>query len=235
MSGGLCLLRRVPVTVTFLVLLAFTTGLLAFEGGDARLRVLQQSSTNLDHLSRDPLRVLALSALWVSPDDLVLLVPLTAALFAAVERRVGSRRLLGVFAAGHVGATLLAALGIWLGIRAGTVAPSVAHSLDVGISYGTYAVAAYAVTLLPRRLAVAAAGALGAWLAWAVADGRTFTDFGHLFALGIGLALGLGGRLQRPRLAVALAVVLLLAAPLAALVEQPRPAQSSSAPHRAHQ
>jgi hypothetical protein len=52
---------------------------------------------------------------------------------APVERRLGGRRVFGSFAAAHVGATLLVAGGIWVGVRSGRIS-SIELVRDVGVS-----------------------------------------------------------------------------------------------------
>jgi hypothetical protein len=83
---------------------------------------------------------------------------------APVERRLGSPRMLGAFAAGHVGAR------------------------DVGVSYGFFGVAGLAGYLLAPRARVFYFASLLGYVVVAAVLSHTFTDFGHLAAVGIGLA-----------------------------------------------
>ena len=235
----LAALRTVPGAATFFVTLSLATGILALSDDARRVRLLDASSTNLDRLGHEPLRVLVASALWILPSSFLIWGPLTFAVLATVERRIGTRRMLVVFAVGHAGATLIAALGIWAGIRHGTVDPQIAHALDVGVSYGVYATAAYATGFLPRPRRGLVAGALAVFLAYHAASGRTFTDFGHLFALGLGFTLWLAGFARgRPsrhgrRVALALVVSLVLAGAATAAIELPHPrAAPAPAVHR---
>src|SRR5579884_883382 len=223
-------LRRAPVAVTFWTVMTAATAALAELPARERASLVLSSSTNLDELSRAPLRVLAASILWVSPTDYVMLVVPTVLLLVAIELRAGSRSALLVLAAGHVGATLLTAAGIATGIHAGTVSPEVANAVDVGVSYATFALVGYGATLADASwrpwLLAAALGMLAA----ALALDADFTSFGHLFSLALGVARG-----AHRRAATALAAALLLVAPLAGLVMASPAAQASHASlSRAH-
>jgi hypothetical protein len=212
----------VPVSTAFLALLSVTTIVLASLSPAQRQQLLLTSSTNLERLQHDPLRVLVLSILWETPTSFLTLVLPTVLVLALVERRIGSRRALAVLAAGHVGGTLLAALGIAAGINIGTLAPNVADAVDVGVSYATFAVVGYAAFLFAGRARFLLLAPVASILVAAVAIDRDFTSVGHLFSAVIGIALGLGGfgrREARPRLALALVGAALLVAPLAGLIE----------------
>jgi RsiW-degrading membrane proteinase PrsW (M82 family) len=214
--------RRVPVSAAFLSLMSVTTIVLASLGTAQRQQLLLASSTNLERLEHDPVRVLALSILWGTPANFVALVLPTVLVLAAVERRIGSRRALAVLAAGHIGGTLLAALGIAAGINVGTLGPSVADAVDVGVSYATFALVGYAAFLFAGRARFLLLAPVASGLVAAVAIDRDFTSVGHLFSAVIGIALGLGGfgrRDARPRLALALIGAALLVAPLTGLIE----------------
>lgn len=202
--------------------MSVTTIVLASLGASQRQQLLLTSSTDLARLEHDPLRVLALSILWETPRGFLTLVIPTVLLLAAVEWRVGSLRAFAVLAAGHVGGTLLAALGIVAGINHGTLAPNVADVVDVGVSYATYALIGYAGFLLAGRARLLFLTPVALILVAGVAIDRDFTSVGHLFSAVIGIALGLGGfgrRAARPRLALALVGGALLMAPLAGWIE----------------
>jgi hypothetical protein len=217
--------RLVPVSTTFVALMSVTTIVLASLGAGQRQQLLLTSSTNLVRLEHDPLRVLVLSILWESPTGFLTLVLPTVLVLAAVEQRIGSLRAFAVLAAGHVGGTLLTALGIALGIHIGTLAPNVADAVDVGVSYATYALIGYAGFLLAGRARLLFLTPVALILVATVATDRDFTSVGHLFSAVIGIALGLGGfgrREAHPRLALALIGAALLVAPLAGWIELPR-------------
>jgi len=199
-------LRTAPATSAYLAVLALTTALLASSGRRFAHLLLRQSSTNLHQLARDPIRVLVGSAFWVAPPALfVLWLVLFPLVLAPVERWLGTRRLIATFATGHLGATLVVALGIWAAIRLGVAAPRLGRTLDVGVSYGFAAVAAVLTFRLPGRWRLVYAACLcGATLA-ALVVLHTFTDAGHAVALGLGYLLAplvrRGAGRRRPALA----------------------------------
>ncbi len=181
--------RTSPFTFAYLGVLLATTALLAVSSERGRTVLLRASSTNLNHLAREPLRVLVASAFWLQGFSLVTWALLFVVVLAAVERALGTRRALAVFAAGHIGATLLTALGLWIGIRAGAFSPALDDTIDVGVSYGFVAAAAAFTFVLPRRARLPYAATLVGYLVYRLAAGHTYTDAGHLVALAIGYGL----------------------------------------------
>ena len=181
--------RAAPFTFAYLALLLVTTGVLAASSERGRTTLLRASSTNLNHLAREPVRVLVASALWLQGFSVLTWALLFVVVLAAVERALGTRRALALFAAGHVGATLLTALGLWIGIRAGAFSPGLDDTIDVGVSYGFVAAAAAFTFLLPRRVRLPYAAALVGYLVFRLVAGQTYTDAGHLVALSIGYCL----------------------------------------------
>jgi hypothetical protein len=182
--------RAAPGTFVYLALLCATSWVLTSSDAMESSRILLSRSTNLAHLSRDPGRVLLASAFWLSsPDQLPLWAALFVLVLARVEHRIGTRRTFAVFAIGHVGATLLVAAGLWVALLAHAVGPSVVNVQDVGVSYGFFAVAGAATCLVTRRLQIAWIGGL---LLYAGADmltaPLTFTGFGHMLSVLLGLA-----------------------------------------------
>jgi rhomboid family protein len=182
-------LRTTPVTCVYAFVLLITTWVLQTSSARVANQLLLERSTNLYQLARDPVRVIVESAFWLSSTWQVF--PWLALLFAIVafaERRVGSLRVVGVLAAGHVGATLLTAAGLWLALRADAIERSVVYARDVGPSYAFFAAAAFLTYLLPRRLRAPYAAILLAYGCATAVVSTTFTDFGHLLAIGIGFA-----------------------------------------------
>jgi hypothetical protein len=147
--------------------------------------------------------VLVASAFWVSSAwEFVPWAVLLLLVVARFESNVGAARTVGIFAAGHVGATLLTAAGIWIAVRADLVEKGIARARDVGPSYGVVAVCAAGVYLLPGKARAGAAVALVVALAVVAGVDPRFTDFGHLLAVLIGLAcypLVVGARMRRVR------------------------------------
>ena len=180
--------RSAPFTYVFLFVLLITTWVFNTSSRSIARTLLLERSTNLQQLSRDPIRVLVTSAFWLSssPELLVWLI-LFSLVLAPVERWLGSGRTAFVFAFGHAGATLLTAAGLWLAIRYEVVGTYVEHTIDVGVSYGFFAVAAVLAFGLSGRLRVLYLAILVVYLGVMAGASRDFTDFGHLAAFAIGL------------------------------------------------
>ena len=105
---------------------------------------------------------------------------------APVERWLGSLRSIVVFAIGHVTATIVVAFVLDRGLIAFTDSDTTRFTIDVGVSYGYYCIAAMFTYRLRGRW----------WWSWIWAAGlsalvivpfvqdRTFTSFGHLVTTG---------------------------------------------------
>jgi hypothetical protein len=197
-------LARAPGTHVLLLVVSVTTLMLRGLDATTATRVLRESSTNLVLMSRSAPRVLFLSAFLLDHGHLIVELALFTVLMVPVERWIGTYRWLGVFAAGHVGATLATTIGIWLEVRSGVAGRALVYPLDVGVSYGLAAVAAVLSRRLPRPLGELMAIGLGGWLVFGVVYNGTFTDWGHLAAFAIGFALA---PLVRPRDAPRLAQI----------------------------
>jgi hypothetical protein len=183
-------LARAPGTHVLLLVLAVTTLVLRGLDAPTATRILRHHSTNLLQMSRDAPRVLLLSTFLLDrgrPGPALLLDILVLVM---AERWIGTYRWLGVFVAGHVGATLATTIGIWLQVRSGAAGRALVYPVDVGVSYGVYAVAAVLTFRFPRPASWVWAMVLTAIVGRAVLRTGTFTDWGHLAAFGIGLALG---------------------------------------------
>lgn len=181
--------RRAPATYTYLLILLVTTWVLATSSSTVAHALLLERSTNLHELTNNPVRVLIASAFFLASAPAWLVWAALFTLIAApVEHRIGSGRAVAVFAFGHVGATLLTAVGLWLALQDNLVQHSVVRAVDVGASYGFVALAGVLTYLLPRGLRRAYARAFLLALLAALALSPSFTDFGHLLALLSGLA-----------------------------------------------
>lgn len=184
-------LAAAPGTHILLLVIAVTTLVLRGVDAPTTTRILRHQSTNLFQMSRDAPRVLVLSAFLLDNGRLLAEAISFTLVLAPVERWIGTYRWIATFAAGHVGATLATTVGIWLQVRQGAGAGSgLVYPVDVGVSYGVAALAGVLAYRLRRPWNYA-------WLAFLAVDvGRgvvatgTFTDWGHLVALGIGLAMG---------------------------------------------
>ncbi|MEU3985005.1 rhomboid-like protein [Streptomyces sp. NPDC026672] len=181
---------RTPVTLVYALLLVVTSLVAEFADPDLVRDLQQASSTDVAHLLRTPGPVLLTSALWIvgglwSPFGLAFVVVL-----GALERRIGGARTLAVFLLGHVFATLATEVPVGFAVLAGHLPDSSLHRLDIGVSFGMAASAGALAGLLapwPRRLLLLGTG--GALVGGLVAFTDPLTDWGHLIALGIGVAL----------------------------------------------
>ena len=198
-------IRSAPFTYVFLFVLLITTWVDQTSRPSIARSLLLERSTNLQQLGQDPIRVLVASAFWLSSSwELFVWLVLFSLVLAPVERWIGSARTVLVFACGHAGATLITAAGLWLAIRYEVVGKYVEHAIDVGVSYGFFAVAAVLVfRLSDRRRALYLAVLIG-YLTVTAAVIHDFTDFGHLgaFAIGLSLAPLVAHRRTRPEPAV---------------------------------
>jgi hypothetical protein len=189
-GGQLSPLRQVtsaPFTYGYLAVLLATTLLLRNVSSEVAHRLLTSSSTDVAHLTHEPIRVLVASALWLPGRWWLPYALLFLLVLAPLERRFGVRRAALVFLSGHVLATLLTELPIGAAIAMHLLAPAEAHRLDVGVSYGTYAaVAAFAGSLRRRRAALVLGAAVVSIVVPEAAD-PDMTMWGHLISLGIGL------------------------------------------------
>lgn len=165
-----------------------------------RTELLRAHSTNVANLRAGRWGTLATSAAFVEEP---LSVPYGAALLAALgtaEVRWGAGRAAGLFAAGHIGASLLVYAGLRDRVRT-TPPDATARAVDVGASYGFHAtLGALAATVGHRGVRTAAtAGLLALGATPVLRRGRTFTDAGHLAATALGVAMGSGIRARRAR------------------------------------
>lgn len=178
-----------PATFVYLGILAVTTWVLLGMPEAPRQAYIAAQSTNLAELARNPLRALVRSAFFVTSGELFCWLALFAALLAPVERWLGTARTITVFIAGHVGATLIAAVDVWIHITYLGAPTSLLHVPDTGASYGFAALAALLVYRLrgPSRLVLGLA--LACVVAYGVVEGTGFTARGHAAAVLIGLAL----------------------------------------------
>jgi hypothetical protein len=180
----------VPVTAVYVMALLALGSLLSVQSSKDQSRILLHLSTNLHNLLHGHFSTLVSSA-FVTDGPAWTMVPLLGCVLVLAELRFGSRRMVETFMAGHIGATLLVALGLFVGVRAHWIGRSVGWVQDVGVSYGTMALIGAFAVMLPQRwrprwaqvwIMVALAG---------IAIGRTFTNVGHFLALLIGLLLAM--------------------------------------------
>ncbi len=194
-------IRAAPGTHTWLALLGVTSCVIAAVSPGSRNLLLHHNSTNLVELRRHPVRVLVVSALWIeAPSGLLLYVPLFELIHAPAERWLGTRRWLAAVGVSHVGATLVSQQAVLLGIRSDRLPESMAHTVDIGVSYGIGGVVGILAYAVPGRWRWGYVAGVVGFSAWSAVRGRTFTDLGHFTAVLLGLACyGLTRRDRRPR------------------------------------
>ncbi|WP_328298303.1 hypothetical protein OG389_11075 [Streptomyces sp. NBC_00435] len=154
----------------------------------ARERLLRRCSTNADNLDAGRWETLPLSAFLVEePMPLPYALLLTAVLGYA-EYAYGAWWTAAAFLFGHGAATLLV-----YGVLRRSAGPRTRRAVDVGTSYGFNTVLGALTSALPRGPVRTAArvGLLALAVRPLLRRERTFTDTGHLVALGLGLGLSL--------------------------------------------
>ncbi|WP_219664903.1 rhomboid-like protein [Streptomyces bambusae] len=166
-------------------------GAYALERMDAqeRERVLRSCSTNVDNLAAGRWETLISSAFVVEEPMPLPYALLLLAVLGYAEYAYGAWWTAGVFLLGHTAATLL----VYGALRASRPGPQTRRALDVGTSYGFNAVLGALTSVLPRGAVRNAArvGLLALAVRPVLRRERTFTDAGHLVALGIGVGLSL--------------------------------------------
>ena len=187
MFGLLRALARIRVTVAYAVILTGVSSVLVALGPRVQNRVISHASTNLHNLSHGHLGTLFVSAFVIEAGPIYVWLPGLMCLMALAELMWRSRRLVVAFAIGHIGATLLVAVGLTAAVELGRLSTDVTRATDVGMSYGASAVLGALSAAIPSRLRPAW---IGWWIAIAVAVvavNRDFTDVGHGMALVLGV------------------------------------------------
>lgn len=182
---------RLRVTMAYATALVVMAVMLRSLGPGGRQEAIQHASTNLHNLADGSFTTLIDSAFITQSEYLYVWLPGLVALLALAELLWRGRRLVLAFAVGHIGTTLIVAVGLAAALLAGLVEGPVADAADVGMSYGAVAVLGTLTLAVPRRWSPAWAGG---WLALAagsvLASGGDFTTIGHAVALMIGMTIG---------------------------------------------
>ncbi|MFE6842423.1 rhomboid-like protein [Streptomyces sp. NPDC057686] len=157
-------------------------------GAAERDRLLRSCSTNVDNLAAGRWETLLSSAFVVEEPMPLPYALLLVAVLGYAEYAYGAWWTAAVFAFGHATATLLV-----YGVMRRTADPQARRALDVGTSYGFNAALGALTSALPRGPVRTAArvGLLALAAGPVLRRDRTFTDAGHLAALGIGVGLSL--------------------------------------------
>ncbi|WUH50995.1 hypothetical protein OHO27_13245 [Streptomyces sp. NBC_00443] len=179
-----------PFTLAYAAVLAVTS-LVATYADPALVHALHQgSSTDVAHLVGMPVTVLLASALWiaggfVAPYTLALLLVL-----AALERRIGGMRTAVVFLTGHVLATLATEVPVGLAVLVGHLPGSSLHRIDYGVSFGVATAIGALSGLLRPWLRCPVLVLFGGMLIQDLVNlTDPLTNWGHLIALAIGIAM----------------------------------------------
>jgi hypothetical protein len=176
------------VTMAYALALVAVSAALTALGPHTRDAVVSRMSTNLHNLAHGRVSTLVGSAFVEDGGDVFVWLPGLVCLLALGELIWRSRGLLIAFVVGHVGATLLVAVGLVAAVEAGWLPTSVARASDVGVSYGAVCVLGALTASIPSRWR---AVWVGWWLGIGVtaALGTDFTPFGHILALLLGMGL----------------------------------------------
>ena len=179
---------RLRVTAAYTVILLAVSVTLTALGAHTRAAVVSEMSTNLHNLAHGRLGTLVGSAFVSDGGDVYLWLPGLVCLLALGELIWRGRGLLITFAVGHIGATLIVAVGLVAAVETGWLPFSVARATDVGISYGAVCVLGALTASIPLRWRPAW---IGWWLGIALVAtfDADFTAFGHVLALLLGIGL----------------------------------------------
>jgi hypothetical protein len=180
---------------TFAYIAVFSSSTLVQRSAPPRLISLltRIQSTNLKHLSLDPVIAMADSAFWVADKGagLSFYIALFGCVVAWAEPRYGTPRIILIGLSGHVFGSLLTALVEWHAINSGRAPAALAHTTDVGVSYIMVAGCVAAVILMRGWWRIAGVAALTVGIVVPIFVTHTLWNFGHLFATLCGLAAAL--------------------------------------------
>ncbi|MDT9691967.1 hypothetical protein Q5762_27285 [Streptomyces sp. P9(2023)] len=181
--------RSSPGTHVWLLVIAITSVVIALASDGLEHYLLHRNSSNLYQLSHHPVRALLGSAFWIeNPAAFVLYAVLFEVFHAPVERWLGTLRWFVVVATAHIAATLISQKVVLEAIQDHDVPRSMAHVVDIGVSYGLAASAGILTYRIPRPWRwLYLAGAV-AFFAVPLCTNHTYTDLGHAISLAIGLA-----------------------------------------------
>ncbi len=176
------------VTSAYTVMLLVVSLTLTAMGPHARAIAVSRMSTNLHNLAHGHVGTLVGSAFVNDGDDVFFWLPGLVCLLALGEIIWRSTGLVVTFAVGHIGATLIVALGLVAAVQTGSLPSSIARASDVGMSYGAVSVLGALTASIPARWRPVW---VGWWLGVALPAtlGADFTAIGHMLALLLGIGL----------------------------------------------
>ncbi len=177
-----------PLTTAWLLVLLITTIVQHTVSATTVSRWLAESSTDLVHLSREPLSVLATSLVWLDGAYWLPYALFFGVLLVPTERWLGARRWLMVGVAGHVLATYISQGALWLAIYAGSAGSSEMSMRDVGVSYFMFAIMGVLAYRFTGRWRTVYIAVIVTCCATPLVLDVGVTNLGHLSAVLIGLA-----------------------------------------------
>jgi uncharacterized membrane protein len=179
--------RSAPLTYLWLLVLLATTIVQRATARRELHRLLVHDSTNIHHLTTDPLQVLFSSLLWIDGRWWTPYLVLFTLFLAPAEQWLGKFRWLTVGLTAHVGATYISEGLLYLEIQYHQAPERLVHARDIGVSYfmvGVIAVLAYHIAT-PWRWGYLAI-LITVFTVPLVIDAN-FTAIGHFSAIFIGL------------------------------------------------
>ncbi|MFX0580823.1 rhomboid-like protein [Nocardia nepalensis] len=199
-------LSSAPASTAYAFTLFVTWWTLRGVGDSVERRLIFSASTNLYNMQHNPVQVLVASAFWTQGQFPWITIAEILLVMGFAERWLGTSRWILLFATGHIGATLLTVTAISHAIDRHVIPVRVQYAADVGTSYGFTAVLAAMAFHFRGAVRVVWAGVIIVVLGSALLIGPTFTDYGHMCAALIGLAVGflastLWRRIERRRAA----------------------------------
>jgi hypothetical protein len=179
-----------PFTFGYVLVLVVTSLVTEYAAPSLVHALHEGSSTDVAHLLRTPVLVLLASAVWIAGGMLSPYAIGFVFVFTALERRIGGARTACVFLLGHVLATVVTEGAVGIGVLVGHLPDSSLHRLDYGVSFGVATgVGALAGLLTPWLRWPLVAGAGGMVVMDLIAFTDPMTNWGHLTAFAVGVAL----------------------------------------------
>jgi hypothetical protein len=177
-----------PATLVYAAMLLWVSFLLTALGTHAHDVAVREMSTNLHNLAHGHVVTLVGSAFVSDSGRVVLWLPGLVCLMALGELIWRSKGVVGAFALGHIGATLIVAGYLVVALKAGWLPMDLTRATDVGMSYGAISVLGALTASIPARWRPMW---IGWWLgnALGAAMSADFTAVGHVVALSLGIAL----------------------------------------------
>lgn len=181
-------LRSAPGTFVWLAILLATTIIQHSVAPGELEKILGAESTNIRHLTDDPVHALITSLFWLDGYYWLPYLLLYCIFHVPAERWLGTRRWLSIGLLAHVCATLLSEGVLYWAIQQGQASESLVDVRDIGVSYflaGIVGVLTYHLAYPWRWIYLV--GMLALFTAPLLID-VTFTGIGHLSSLLLGLA-----------------------------------------------